>query len=334
MFPARGMGPAPARRPSLHATDGAPTFAWHPTSPAVDACTPSSPSPRAPFPAPMNITATCWGTRGSIPAPGPSTVRYGGNTSCLDVQADGRRYVFDAGTGIRAFSGSLPPEGPVKAEMFLTHFHWDHVQGFPFCGQLYHPDARVRVHGPPQDGAGVATVLAGIMAPAYFPVPLDALAAGVEFVDVDPLLPWTDGTAEVTALRVCHPGFTCGYRLNAGAASLAYVPDNELALANPAQYRRMVGWAAGVDLLVHDAMCLDDEYTRYRGWGHSCVSDAVRLAEDAGARRLLLFHHAPERSDDALDAIVGDVRRRLAERGSALRVDAAVEGETITLGGA
>jgi phosphoribosyl 1,2-cyclic phosphodiesterase len=281
---------------------------------------------------PPGLTATCWGTRGSIPAPGPSTVRYGGNTSCLDVQAGGRRYVFDAGTGIRALSRTLAPDGPMTAELFLTHFHWDHVQGFPFCAQLYHPDSRVRVHGPPQDGAGVAGVLAGIMAPAYFPVPLDALSPGVEFQDVD-TGPWTDGTAQVAALRVCHPGFTCGYRLDAGGASLAYVPDNELGGADDAQYRRTVDWAAGVDLLVHDAMCLDDEYARIRGWGHSRVSDAVRLAEDAGARRLLLFHHAPERSDDGLDAIVEDVRRALAERGSALVVDAAAEGVAIHLGG-
>ncbi|HEX6369923.1 MAG TPA: MBL fold metallo-hydrolase [Longimicrobium sp.] len=279
---------------------------------------------------PPGLTATCWGTRGSIPAPGPATLRYGGNTSCLDVQADGRRYVFDAGTGIRALSRHLAPEGAIEAELFLTHFHWDHVQGFPFCSQLYHPDTRVRVHGPPQDGAGVATVLAGIMAPSYFPVPLDALAAGVEFVDVD-ALPWTDGTVEVAALRVCHPGFTCGYRLRAGGASLAYVPDNELRGADGALYRRMVELVAGVDLLVHDAMCRDDEYARYRGWGHSSVGDAVRLAEDAGARRLLLFHYAPERSDDELDGIVREVRRGLAERGSALRVDGAAEGVAIPL---
>lgn len=281
---------------------------------------------------PPGFAATCWGTRGSIPAPGPSTVRYGGNTSCLDVRAGGRRYVFDAGTGIRALSRTLAPDGPMEAELFLTHFHWDHVQGFPFCAQLYHPDSRVRVHGPPQEGAGVAGMLAGIMAPAYFPVPLDALSPGVEFRDVD-TRPWTDRTVEVTALRVCHPGFTCGYRLDAGGASLAYVPDNELGGADDGQYRRTVEWAAGVDLLVHDAMCLDDEYARIRGWGHSRVSDAVRLAEDAGARRLLLFHHAPERSDDALDAIVEDVRRGLAERGSALRVDAAAEGVSIDLRG-
>lgn len=280
---------------------------------------------------PPGLTATCWGTRGSIPTPGPATVRYGGNTSCLEVQADGRRYVFDAGTGIRALSRQLVEEA-IEAELFLTHFHWDHVQGFPFCGQLYHPDTRVRVHGPPQDGAGVASVLAGIMAPAYFPVPLDALAPGVEFVDVD-TLPWTDGRVEVAALRVQHPGFTCGYRLTAGGASLAYVPDNELGGADGALYRRMVEWAAGVDLLIHDAMCRDDEYARYPGWGHSSLSDAVRLAEDAGAGRLLLFHHSPERTDDELDAIVADVRRRVAERGSALRVDAAAEGVAIDLPG-
>ncbi|HEU0015091.1 MAG TPA: MBL fold metallo-hydrolase [Longimicrobium sp.] len=277
---------------------------------------------------PPGLTATCWGTRGSIPVPGPNTVRYGGNTPCLEVQADGRRYVFDAGTGIRALSRRLAPEGPIEAELFLTHFHWDHVQGFPFCSQLYDPDTRVRVHGPPQDGASVASVLAGIMAPSYFPVPLQALAAGVEFSDVDGA-PWTDGTVEVAALRVCHPGFTCGYRLTAGGASLAYVPDNELGAADGALYRRMVELAAGVDLLVHDAMWRDDEYPRFRGWGHGSVSDAVRLAEDAGARRLLLFHYAPERSDDELDDVVREVRRGLAERGSSLWVDAAAEGEAI-----
>jgi phosphoribosyl 1,2-cyclic phosphodiesterase len=281
---------------------------------------------------PPGPTATCWGTRGSIPAPGPETVRYGGNTPCLEVRADGRRYLFDAGTGIRALSRTLQAEAPMEAELFLTHFHWDHVQGFPFCGQLYHPGTRVRVHGPPQDGAGVAAVLAGIMAPAYFPVPLDALAAGVEFADVDED-PWSDGTVEVSALRVCHPGFTCGYRLRADGASLAYVPDNELGAADGAAYRRMVEWAAGVELLVHDAMCRDDEYARYRGWGHSSVGQAVRLAEDAGARRLLLFHHAPDRGDDEMDEIVRDARRGVAERGSALRVDGAAEGAAIPLCG-
>jgi len=281
---------------------------------------------------PPGLIATCWGTRGSIPAPGPSTVRYGGNTSCLEVQAGGRRYVFDAGTGIRALSRRLETEGAMEAELFLSHFHWDHVQGFPFCGPFYHPDTRVRVHGPPQDGAGTARILAGIMAPAYFPVTIDALSRGMEYVDVDER-PWTNGAVEVTALRVCHPGFTCGYRMDAGGASLAYVPDNELHAADEAQYRRMVDFAADADLLVHDALCRDDEYARWRGWGHSSVGDAVRLAEDAGARRLLLFHHAPERSDDELDGMVDEVRRALAERGSALQVDAAAEGVPIDLCG-
>ena len=282
--------------------------------------------------APPGLTATCWGTRGSIPTPGPSTLRYGGNTSCLEVQAGGRRYVFDAGTGIRALSRRLAGDGPVEAEIFLTHFHWDHIQGFPFCIQLYDADTRVRVHGPPQEGADVASVLAGMMAPAYFPVPLDALAAEVEFADVDSR-PWTDGTVEVAALAVCHPGYTCGYRLRSGGAALAYVPDNELGQATPELYRQMVDLCAGVDLLVHDAMYRDDEYTRYRGWGHSSVGDAVRLAQDAGARRLLLFHHSPERSDDELDGIIGNLRRERADRGCSLQVDAAAEGVALALSG-
>src|SRR5688572_21522826 len=188
------------------------------------------------------LFATCWGTRGSIPTPGPSTLRYGGNTSCVELEVAGRRYLFDAGTGIRAFSRALQ-EGPADTELFLTHFHWDHIQGFPFWGQLYHPESRIRVHGPPQNGAGVAGVLAGIMAPSYFPVPLDALAAGVGFVDVDEA-PWTDGTVEVTALGVCHPGYTCGYRLRAEGGSVAYVPDNELGAMEPEHYRHMVDFVA------------------------------------------------------------------------------------------
>ena len=280
--------------------------------------------------APSGLTATCWGTRGSIPTPGAGTLRYGGNTSCLEVRADGRRYVFDAGTGIRALGRAA--DGPAEAELFLTHFHWDHVQGFPFWGALYDAGSRVRVHGPPQDGAGAASLVTGLMAPSYFPVQVEALAARVEFADVDDR-PWTDGTAQVTAARVCHPGFTCGYRLDGGGASLAYVPDNELGRADAALRRRIVDLVAGVDLLIHDAMCRDDEYSRYRGWGHSSVGDAVRLAEDAGVRRLLLFHHSPERSDDEVDDIVGALRERLAERGSALRVDAAAEGVAIPLSG-
>jgi phosphoribosyl 1,2-cyclic phosphodiesterase len=282
--------------------------------------------------APPGLTATCWGTRGSIPTPGPGTLRYGGNTSCLEVQAGGRRYLFDAGTGIRALGRRLAGNGGVEAELFLTHFHLDHVQGFPFWSQLYDADSRIRVHGPPQDGATVAGVLAGMMAPPYFPVQLHALSARVEFADVDDR-PWSDGTVEVAALRVCHPGVTCGYRLRGGGASVAYVPDNELGKAEPALYRRMVEFCAGVDLLIHDAMCRDDEYTRYRGWGHSSLGDAVRLAQDAGARRLLLFHHSPERSDDELDGIVHDLRRGVAERGGTLQVDAAAEGVALALSG-
>lgn len=276
----------------------------------------------------LELTATCWGTRGSIPTPGAGTLRYGGNTSCLEIRAGGRRYVFDAGTGIRALGRQA--DGPVDAELFITHFHWDHVQGFPFWGALYDAASRVRVHGPPQDGTGVADLITGMMAPAYFPVQADALAAALAFEDVDSR-PWTDGAVEVAALRVCHPGFTCGYRLTGGGASVAYLPDNELGRADAALYRRIVDFVAGAELLIHDATCRDEEYSRYRGWGHSSVGDAVRLAQDAGVGRLLLFHHAPERSDDELDGIVREVRERLADAGSALRVDAAAEGGAINL---
>lgn len=289
------------------------------------------------LPAPPALRAVCWGVRGSIPSPGPGTVRYGGNTSCLEVRTgDGRRLVFDAGTGIRALSLSLEAApDPVEADLFLTHFHWDHIQGFPFCGQLYDRErpAKIRVHGPRQGDVAIDRVLAAQMASTYFPVPLDAVSARVEYRHVDEA-PWRHAGLEVAALRVRHPGHTCGYRVRFGGASLAYVPDNDLGAddgAAGADYRDLVRFLRGVDVLYHDSMFTDEEYDRFRGWGHSTYRQAVRLAEDAGVARLHLFHHAPDRTDDALDAVLGGIRGELAARGAPLVVTAAAEGDEIAL---
>ncbi|HSU14849.1 MBL fold metallo-hydrolase [Longimicrobium sp.] len=281
------------------------------------------------------LRVTCWGTRGSIPAPGPQTVRYGGNTSCVEMRtADGRRLIFDAGTGIRALSRSLARNGgPLEAHLFVTHYHWDHIQGFPFFAQLYDPDTRICLHGPRQGDVSVDRAIAGQMAPLYFPIPLDALAATIEFAPADGT-PWRDGEVEVRAFRVRHPGVTYGYRVTAGGASAVYVPDDEIGDdPDPAWYRAMVEFAAGADLLLHDAMYDDRDYERFRAWGHSTFRQAVRLAEDAGVRRLGLFHHAPDRSDDDLDRVAAELREEVAARGSALELFVAAEGVEMVLGG-
>ncbi len=280
------------------------------------------------------LRVTCWGTRGSIPSPGPDTIRYGGNTSCVEVRAGGRPYILDAGTGIRSLSHRLAVgAGPLEAEIFVSHFHWDHIQGFPFFAQLYEPASRVRVHGPRQGEVEIESVFAGQMGPIYFPVPLEALEARLEFAHVDGT-PWSDGTVEVASYLVRHARCTYGYRLSAGGASVAYVPDNELGdegERGSRWYAGLVDFLSGADLLLHDAMFTDAEYARFRGWGHSTFAQATRLAEDAGVRRLGLFHHAPDRSDAQLDAIVADLRESLARRRSPLELHAATEGEELAL---
>jgi phosphoribosyl 1,2-cyclic phosphodiesterase len=284
-------------------------------------------------PEPPALRVTCWGTRGSIPAPGPATVRYGGNTSCVEVRAGGRRIILDAGTGIRALSRSAADDGPLDADLFVSHYHWDHIQGFPFLAQLYEADTRIRVHGPRQGEVPIDRAFAGQMSPLYFPIPMDALSASVEFATANGT-PWTDGGVAVEAFRVQHPGVTYGYRVSAGGARLVYIPDDELSDApDPAWYRDLVSFCAGADLLLHDAMYTDAEYQRFRGWGHSSIPQAVRLAEDAGVRRLHLFHHAPDRTDAELERIAAELRDGLAARRSALALGIAAESEEIALGG-
>lgn len=278
-----------------------------------------------------SLIVTCWGARGSVPSPGPDTARFGGNTSCLEVRtADGRRCVFDGGTGIRPLGKTMAAAGSARADLFLTHFHWDHIQGLPFFAPLYDPAGTLRVHGAQQGAVGVRDLFVGQMSDAYFPVPFAALRSEIDFVHLDGM-PWRDDGLEVHGVRVAHPGETYGFRMTAGGASVAYVPDNEVGLLNGDEYAELVEFLAGVDLLYHDGMYTDDEYAAKRGWGHSTQAQAVRLAEDAGVRRLRLFHHAPDRTDEDLLMMLDDLRKDAARRGSVLEISIAAEGEELTL---
>ncbi|MFW6331116.1 MAG: MBL fold metallo-hydrolase [Gemmatimonadota bacterium] len=285
------------------------------------------------------LRATCWGTRGSIPSPGPATALFGGNTPCLEVRSDdGRRYVFDAGTGIRVLGNRLSQEnGATELDLFLTHFHWDHIQGIPFFAPLNEANTVVRIHAARQGDLDIETLLRGQMGPVYFPVPYEALAATLSFEHLSGV-PWRDGDIEIAAFRVRHPADTYGYRIRAGAAAVAYIPDNELVGARypvdgPDWYPGLVDFLAGVETLFHDAMFTEDEYPRVEGWGHSTFDQAVRLAEDAGVRRLFFFHHAPERSDAELLRILEGARAEVDRRGSALELGIAAEGQELLVEG-
>jgi phosphoribosyl 1,2-cyclic phosphodiesterase len=284
------------------------------------------------------LRVRCWGTRGSLPSPGSDTVRYGGNTSCVEMTGRGGEHlIFDAGSGIRPLGEALARVSrDLSADLFLTHFHWDHVQGLPFFAPIYSESSTIWIHGAVQGDLDLPTLVAGTMGPVYFPVPFEAVAAQVQFGEVTGAVVERGGLT-ITSHRLRHPTRTYGYRVDSGGGSVSYLPDNELVGGSydvPAGwYRSLCRFLEGTDVLFHDAMFTDAEYPRYEGWGHSSMSQAIQLAEDAGVRRLCLFHHSPGRTDAELTRLVSDARDDLARRGSLLTLDVATEGEELVVEG-
>ena len=268
-------------------------------------------------------TLRFWGVRGSIPSPGPATVRYGGHTTCVSVEVPGGPVVvFDAGTGIRPLGQALRGDGR-DVLLFLTHVHWDHVVGYPFFEPLYERGRTIRLF--PIGLGDPPRPLDDLFEPRHFPVAQERLGSPCGYV--------TEGADEVlgayglsvSALRVAHPGVTAGYRLEVAGRSVVFVPDNELG-ADGATRDAVVAFASGADVLIHDAQYLDDEIDDRQGWGHSSVGEACTLGADAGVGELVLFHHDPDRTDDALDAIGREAVSWMAARGPT-RVTVAREGE-------
>jgi phosphoribosyl 1,2-cyclic phosphodiesterase len=278
---------------------------------------------------------TFWGTRGSIPTPGPDTARYGGNTACISIDGTGDRLVIlDAGSGLRPLGHELMKQrnSSLTADILLTHTHWDHIQGLPFFKPLSSRGTAVSIYGAAQEGVPLKEILGRQMDPMVFPVPLNALAADLAVIEI------SEGEFEIDDFHICafrlrHPGTTLGYHLvpTAGGRQVAYVTDNELGSGGsyevPPDWReRLVRFIAGADTLIHDAMYPDQIIQARAGWGHSTPRQAVDLAHEARCRRLILFHHEPEHSDDALDRLLADTRQYAAGVAPTLQVDAAAEG--------
>ena len=288
-----------------------------------------------------------WGTRGSIPTPGPSTVRYGGNTACVSVETrGGTLLVFDAGTGLRQLGLALtePVTKARRGHLLIGHTHWDHIQGFPFFAPLFQADQEWDVYAPRGFGPSLRETLAGQMQYNYFPVNLDQMGATIRYHDL------VEGTfriddVQVTARYLNHPALTLGYRIEADGITLVYSSDHEchsrssalgaplgqvLRSLHPGENRHQ-DFIAGADLLIHDAQYTAQEYAKHAGWGHSTMEYVVDLAVVGGVRQLALFHHDPRRDDAALDAVVASAEQRVSAAGATTTVFAAAEGGVVEL---
>jgi phosphoribosyl 1,2-cyclic phosphodiesterase len=291
-----------------------------------------------------------WGTRGSISVPGPGTLRYGGNTTCVEIRADDEIIVLDAGSGIRPLGIALENEfrtEPIKLSLLVTHAHWDHIQGLPFFAPAYDKKNEIRVRGYDGVDTSFGKIMAEPMKAPFFPIAMRELSARIDVKKLGEM-EFSVGNVQVRAEFVNHPGVCAGYRLFTSAGSIAFLPDHEpyrflhsarATDMSPEQAKKtatderisLVEFLKGSDILILDAQYTDAEYETHVGWGHGSVSSAVSLALDAEVRRLLLFHHDPSHDDSMVDAMVDDARRLISESGKDLEVGGAREGEEVVL---
>lgn len=285
-----------------------------------------------------------WGVRGSIASPGPSTVRYGGNTTCIEVRTDSNELIIlDAGTGIFPLSQSLLTELPVTANVLITHSHWDHIQGLPFFIPNFIPGNTLRLYGAfdPVSGKGIEQVMSVQLQYSYFPVREAEMKAKIEYVTLTPGETIQIGTATITPFLMNHPVINFGYRIEANGKSVFFTGDHEppvniyeITDNEYAEYQSFVddkandilSAMAGVDVLIADCSYTHAEYPAKKGWGHGTYHSSIHYARQSGVKLLFCTHHEPTRSDDALEAVfrqvliehphqVGDPELRLAREG-------------------
>jgi phosphoribosyl 1,2-cyclic phosphodiesterase len=274
-----------------------------------------------------------WGTRGTIASPGPKTLRYGGNTSCVAVESEaGDLIVLDAGSGFCPLGDHLM-QGPFgrgtgKLTLLLSHTHMDHLLGFPFATPVHIPGNHFTIYGPAASRERLESFHEGLVAPAYSPVyNLDSIGATLEFHSI-PQTPFHVGSVRIESQRFPHGESHCwGFKLTEKKRALLYIPDAEYPNGNAPP--EIVEFVKKVHLLIHDGHYTQADYVAT--WGHGRIEHAVALAETARVKRLVLFHHAPDRSDDEIDALLARHRAKLIQHSSALHLDAAYEGMTIQL---
>ena len=293
-----------------------------------------------------------WGVRGSIPVPGPTTVRYGGNTACVEIRADGELIVLDAGSGIRELGIALEKEfgsKPMNVSLLITHLHWDHIMGFPFFGPAYSDKNKIHIFGYNGANGSLREILKDQMAPPFFPIALYDLPGKIQFEKLESM-DFKIGKVRIQARQMNHPGTCVGYRISGGGGSISYLPDHEPYDAcklhsaeasgwSPDQLRQraredragLVEFLKGSDVLILDVQYTDEEYQSHVGWGHGSLSAGIAMAADAGVRRLVVFHHDPTHDDEAIDKMVERARELAAQTGAKLQVEGAREGAEVVL---
>ena len=262
----------------------------------------------------------CWGARGSIPVSGPEYLKYGGDTTCLEIRTkNGEVIVVDAGSGIRRLGNRLLEEGCREFNLLFTHAHWDHILGFPLFRPLYLDSTRIRFHGDPARQGDMKTLLASTMAAPFFPVPFDQVRAEMSYREAG-TEPFAIDSVTVRTIALNHPNGGLGFRFEEDGKSFVFLTDNELGHhhrggRSPEEY---AAFAEGADLLLHDAEYLVEEYERRRTWGHSHYLDALELARRAKVAAFGLTHHNQDRADDDVDRMVAHARSLLEEAGDAM----------------
>jgi ribonuclease Z len=275
------------------------------------------------------LTVRFWGTRGSIPTPGRHTEKYGGNTTCVELRHGETVVILDAGSGIRQLGTTWAKEAagrPIRAHLLFTHLHWDHIQGFPFFAPAYRKGNVFTVHGEARPDGGIRELLGGQMSGSYFPVPLGAMQAEMDFLDTSPAFE-LEGLA-VRTVHLPHPGGCLGYRVEAGNSVFVFATDSELdqvalnrdeVQADPTAPRcyepALLGFFRGAHMLVIDCQYTDAEYVSKRGWGHNSVATVVDLCLQARPDMMVLFHHDPERNDEGVAALADEASARLERAG-------------------
>ena len=284
------------------------------------------------------MSVTYWGVHGTLPVPGQGTLRRGGNTSCVSIEIGGEPlYIFDCGSGIKQLSDSLMAAGTqrISARVFISHTHWDHINTVPFFAPLYVRGNQVELYGPYQGDLTIARAIAAQMEGVYFPVTIREFGAHLVFRDLrEQTLDF--GAVKIETMLLKHPGSCLGYKVTCHGRSVCYITDNELYLPNDPRrdqryLERLTEFVRGTDVLITDTTYRDHEYPSKVDWGHSCVSEVADLAVRAEVKRLHLFHHDPDQSDDDIDKKLDETRAHVAKLGGNVDCDAPAEKSTLVL---